>query len=150
MKSLKLIAFSFYIVSILISCKKEDQTSSKSKVEIEKNLIIGTWKITKFTDSGNDETNDFSSYIFTFNNSGTLTANNVTNNYIGTWSIEETSNSDDNNDDIDLYINFNLSNNFKDLNDNWNVFSQTESKIELIDISNGDGGSEYLTFQKVN
>lgn len=150
MKSLKLIAFSFYIVSILISCKKEDQTSSKSKVEIEKNLIIGTWKITKFTDSGNDETNDFSSYIFTFNNSGTLTANNITNNYIGTWSIEETSNSDDNNDDIDLYINFNLSNNFKDLNDNWNVFSQTESKIELIDISNGNGGTEYLTFQKVN
>ena len=137
-------------MSILISCKKEDQTSSKSKVEIEKNLIIGTWKITKFTDSGNDETNDFSSYIFTFNNSGTLTANNITNNYIGTWSIEETSNSDDNNDDIDLYINFNLSNNFKDLNDNWNVFSQTESKIELIDISNGNGGTEYLTFQKVN
>ena len=147
MKKIALIAFAALTI---ISCKKEDQTSSKSKVEIEKNLIIGTWKITKFTDSGNDETNDFSSYIFTFNNSGTLTANNITNNYIGTWSIEETSNSDDNNDDIDLYINFNLSNNFKDLNDNWNFFSQTESKIELIDISNGNGGTEYLTFQKVN
>lgn len=37
---------------------------------------------------------------------------------------------------------------FEELTDDWDIISQTSSKIELIDISGGNGGTDYLTFQK--
>ena len=39
-------------------------------------------------------------------------------------------------------------NDFEDLNDDWDIISQSSSKIELIDISGGNGGTDYLTFEK--
>jgi len=49
---------------------------------------------------------------------------------------------------MDFNLNFNVTNNFQDLNDDWDFISQSETKIELIDISGGGGGTDYLTFVK--
>jgi len=46
---------------------------------------------------------------------------------------------------LELVINFNLTNDFEDLNDDWHFVSQSSTKIELIDIS---GGTDNLTFEK--
>lgn len=130
---------------VLTACKKEDE---KTKEEIETEVTAGTWRITYFNDSGVDETANFSGYNFTFAPSGTLTATNGSTTYTGTWSITDSNSNDDSADDLDFNINFNLTNDFQDLNDDWDITSHSSSKIELIDISGGNGGTDYLTFTK--
>ncbi|PWI29345.1 hypothetical protein DI383_12875 [Flavobacteriaceae bacterium LYZ1037] len=121
--------------------------SSTLITTIQDHVASGTWRISSFIDSGTDETNHFTGYSFTFNSSGVLHAENGINNYNGTWSITN-SNSNDDLDDLDFNINFNLTNDFQDLNDDWDFISQSATKIELIDISGGNGGTDYLTFEK--
>ncbi|WP_397298932.1 hypothetical protein [Nonlabens ulvanivorans] len=133
----------------IVSCDSDDDSSSNNiQTNVQTNVQSGTWQITKFIDSGTDETDDFQGYNFTFNSSGVLNANNGTNNYDGTWSITDSNSNDDSQDDLDFNINFNLTNDFEDLNDDWDFISQSPTKIELIDISGGNGGIDYLTFEK--
>jgi len=133
----------------IVSCNKDDVNPNDStQVQVQSNVQNGTWKITKFIDSDTDETNKFAGYNFSFNSSGVLNSNNGTNNYDGTWSISDSNSNDDSQDDLNFNINFNLTNDFEDLNDDWNFVSQTSSKIELTDVSGGNGGTDYLTFEK--
>lgn len=135
---------------LLVSCSNDDDddTVTDTASQIEVNVQKGTWKISKFIDSGKDETAQFSSYNFTFHSSGMLSASNGTNSYEGTWSITDSNSNDDSMDDLDFNINFNLTNDFEDLNDDWDIISQSSTKIELIDVSGGNGGTDYLTFIK--
>ena len=134
---------------ILVSCTNEDDSPKNNNIaEIQSIVQSGTWRITKFIDSDKDETNHFTGYNFTFKSSGVLSANNGTNNYDGIWSITDSDGDDDSQDDLDFNIIFNLTNDFEDLNDDWEILSQSSTKIELIDISGGDGETDYLTFEK--
>ncbi len=132
------------------ACTSDDDDEGARTVQdtIENNVEKGTWRISKFIDSGEDETNDFAGYDFTFEASGVLNATNGVNNYNGTWSITDSNSNDDSKDDLDFNINFNLMNEFEDLNDDWDIISQSSTKIELIDVSGGNGGTDYLTFVK--
>ena len=134
----------------IVSCSSDDDnnTSNNTQATLQSIVQSGTWRITKFIDSGTDETNHFTGYNFTFISSGVLNANNGTNNYDGTWSITDSNSNDDSIDDLDFNINFNLTNDFQDLNDDWDFISQSSTKIELIDISGGNGETDYLTFEK--
>ena len=132
-----------------LSCSNEDDSPATSiQKQVQENVQKGTWRITKFIDSGDDETNHFTGYSFTFNSSGIINASNGINSYNGTWSITDSDSNDDSQDDLDFNINFNVTNDFEDLNDDWDFVSQTSTKIELIDISGGNGGTDYLTFEK--
>ncbi len=134
----------------MISCSDNDESGPDltSMQEIEDTMNSGNWRITRFIDSGKDETNHFSGYDFVFNENGVLTSNNETNTYEGSWSISDSNSSDDSPDDLDFTIQFNLTNDFEDLNDDWDILSVTASKIELMDVSGGNGGTDYLTFEK--
>lgn len=147
--------FNIGLVAIIISCttlscNKDDNSSNETKNQIETNVQNGNWRITKFIDSGTDETNHFTGYNFTFNSSGTLNANNGSNDYNGTWSVTNSNSNDDddNHSDLDFNIHFNLTNQFEELNDDWDIISHSTTKIELIDVSGGNGGTDYLTFEK--
>jgi hypothetical protein len=143
------ILFTFSISLFIFSCTNDDSSNNlNNQNQIENTLQSGTWRITSFIDFGTDETDDFTGYNFTFSSLGVLNANNGTNDYDGTWSITDSNSNDDSQDDLDFNINFNLTNNFEDLNDDWDIISQTTTKIELIDISGGNGGTDYLTFEK--
>lgn len=134
---------------VLASCTKDDSmTDDQVMKELQSNVQSGTWQITKFIDSGTDETNHFTGFIFTFSSTGSLAASNGVNNYTGTWSITDSNSSDDSPDDLDFNIFFNLTNDFEDLNDDWDILTRSSTKIELIDISGGNGGTDYLTFEK--
>jgi hypothetical protein len=141
-----------YLTTLLtiVSCtnKKDDTPSNTTQTTIKTNVQSGTWRITKFIDSGTDETNHFAGFNFTFNSSGVLNANDGTTNYDGNWTITDSNSNDDSQDDLDFNINFNLTNDFEDLNDNWDFISQSTTKIALIDVSGGNGGTDYLTFEK--
>lgn len=122
-------------------------------VELTNTAQSGTWRITNFNDSGSNETSDFNGYNFIFNANGSLVASNGTNTVSGTWSVTNNSNSSDNSssdDDIDFNIFFPVpeNNNFEDLNDDWDVLTNSSTRIELIDISGGNGGTDRLTFEK--
>ncbi|MBT8187806.1 MAG: hypothetical protein HKP38_07285 [Croceitalea sp.] len=113
---------------------------------MENNLVAGTWRISKFIDSGQDETNDFNGFTFTFEESGVLSATNGTITYEGTWNVGFDDSSDS--DDFELTIVFNLTNDFEDLTDDWDFIQQSSSRMELIDRSDDGEPDDLLTFEK--
>ena len=151
-----LLIISFSLMSSMCSSDDDDGSPNNSQqiAEIENTAESGTWRITNFNDSGQNETSDFNGYDFSFNADGSLVATNGSNTMTGTWSVTDDSNSssDDSNDDDD--IDFNIffpvpdSNDFEDLNDDWDIVSTSSTRIELIDISGGNGGTDMLTFEK--
>jgi hypothetical protein len=144
MKNNILILFSFLFFTF-ISCSKESQIIIN---QTENDMQSGTWKIIYFIDSGDDEVSKFNGYNFTFSSEGLLTAANGTNSFAGTWSVTDDGSNDDSQSDLHFNISFNLTNDFEDLNDDWEIVLQSSDKLELIDISGGNGGTDYLTFEK--
>jgi hypothetical protein len=151
MKKTNLMYHILFILSIcfsIASCSSDDENDNPNETlqnTIENDTQSGTWRITKFIDSGIDETSEFSNYNFTFNSTGVLNASNGTNSFNGTWNI--LSDGSDLND-LELNIFFNLMNDFDDLSDDWDFISQTSTKIELIDISGGGEPDDVLTFER--
>lgn len=137
----------------IMACSDDDSSSTNnaSVSKVRSTVESGTWRITSFVEEANDETNHFTGYDFTFDDNGTLTADNGTNTYDGTWSVTNDSSSDDDDNsssDVDFNIYFPSPNNFTDLNDDWDILERTDTKIRLIDVSGGNGGTDYLTFEK--
>lgn len=151
MKSIFLKSVLFLTLSLFLnSCSSDDDNSSGGNQipTIISNVEDGTWRITKFIDSGDNETNHFNGYNFTFNSSGVLSAANGANTYNGTWSVTDSSSSSSSSDDLDFNISFVSPPDFEELSDDWDFISQSSTKIELIDVSGGNGGTDYLTFEK--
>jgi hypothetical protein len=129
-------------------CSSDDASIATNQTNLVNTATSGTWRITSYLDSGVVETNNFSGYNFIFSQNGTLTAigNGLTNS--GTWSITDTNSNDDSLDDLDFNISFSSPADFFDLTDDWEIVSRTDTKIVLIDISGGNGGTDNLTFEK--
>ena len=139
---------------LLFSCSSDDTLPEDNAAiidQIEERIKSGTWSITSYIDSGDNETNDYAGYNFTFNENGSLVASNGTNVINGTWSITDDSNSsnDDSNDnDVDFNIAFSAPPNFEELSDDWDIVSASSTKIDLIDVSGGNGGTDTLVFER--
>lgn len=140
------------VVFSLTACSSSDDAndnnnSSNSTAEQTANIVEnGNWRITYFYDNNQDETNNFSGYSFSFNQDGSLTAVKGSSTINGSWSVSDGSSSSG--DDDDFNIAFVSPPDFEDLTDDWDIISATNTKIELIDISGGNGGTDYLTFEK--
>ena len=140
-----------FIVITVTSCSDEDDKTISSSVDPTPVINIvstGTWKITFYEDSGVNETSNFTGYNFSFGAGNLLSTTNVTNTYSGTWSVTDTNSNDDSLNDLDFNIAFSSPADFFDLTDDWDIVSRTDTKIVLIDISGGSGGTDYLTFEK--
>ena len=137
------------LAAFTTGCDEGNDPAPYNQQAIEDNVNNGTWRISSFIDSGEDETNHFNGYTFTFGTDGTLTASNGSITYTGTWSVTDSNSGDDNPDDFDFNIYFNLTNDFEDLNDDWDIENYTTTSIQLIDISGGNGGIDLLTFTKI-
>jgi hypothetical protein len=147
--NIKMKSILFYLSVIILtfsSCSKDDD--AKSTTQINSNVQSGTWRITKYIDSQVDETSKFAGYNFTFQSNGIVYATKGSVNYTGAWSITDSNSNDDSQDDLDFNLYFDLTNDFEDLNDNWDFISQSANKIELLDVSGGSGETDYLTFEK--
>jgi hypothetical protein len=153
MKKLTLIPFLslIFMMNIASTCSGDDDSSSSvDATPVINTVTSGTWRVTYYFDTDSDETSDFTGYNFTFGSSNVLTATNGTNTYTGSWSVTNDDSSDDDSPsgDLDFNILFSSPANFADLSDDWDIISRTDTKIELIDVSGGNGGTDYLTFEK--
>jgi hypothetical protein len=132
-------------VSIFLAigaCKK------KQIKTIEKNMIEGTWKISSYTDDGNNETSDFAGDVFTFSSDGTVTVTG-THPMSGTWKVDKESD-DDMFDDRHLEFILSFAAPLDELSDDWEVESHSDDRLELKDKSgNEENGEDYLTFEKL-
>lgn len=150
-----------FMVLTFGACNKDDNsdnnTPNSSSADQTKQIVeSGSWRVTSFIDSGNDETSDFDGYSFSFSENGTVTATKGSETVNGTWSITDdnsNSSSDDDGDSTDdddfiLFFAVPADSEFEDLNDDWDFITVSNSKIELIDVSGGNGGTDYLTFEK--
>jgi len=160
---LKLFAALTLFSLTFLACSNDDNASddsSPSGTSADQTAEIaqdGTWKITYFYDSDEDETSDFAGYVFTFAENGVLTAVKGSETVTGTWSVVDdsgnSSSDDDGNssddDDFNIFFPVPESDKFDDLIDDWDFISVSNTKIELIDVSGGNGGTDYLTFEKI-
>lgn len=145
------------ILTILIASCSSDSSDDNSQnteasVQAVTNLVAtGSWIITSFIDSGTDETNNFSGFGFTFNSDGSLVADNGSVTIMGTWSVTSDDSSDDSDDydssdDIDFNILFSDPADFEELSEDWDIVSRSATRIDLIHVSGGNGGTDTLTF----
>lgn len=125
------------LIFLLISCTTSVDTSNTSQI-----VTSGSWRVTLFTDSGNDETSDFSGYSFSFNDNGTISAvkNGLTQN--GTWSVNTSSNKFN----IDLGPKVDTNKPLGELTDDWKILSSSNTEIRLGD--DNTTSNEFLTFTK--
>tara|TARA_B100000780_G_C21082053_1_gene435776 strand:- start:684 stop:1157 length:474 start_codon:yes stop_codon:yes gene_type:complete len=140
--------FSFF------ACDKDDDSNDDNvtgdvSVVVRTNMQRGTWRITEFIDSGSNETNHYVGYVFTFNSNSTLEAFDGTETFAGTWSVIKDGSDDDDASDYDFVIAFSAANELQELNDDWDIVSQSETQLVLIDISGGNGETDYLTFERI-
>ena len=151
MKKLRLIPVLalVFLLNVASMCSNDDNNSSfLDPTPIINAATQGTWRITLFDDSGNNETAHFTGYNFTFG-TNTIIATNGTNTYNGTWSVTNDGSNDDNpGGDLDFNIHFSSPPDFTELNEDWHIISVTATKIQLIHVSGGNGGTDYLTFEK--
>ena len=143
MRAIKFLGVMLAAGVFFVSCSKKKQID-----EIEKNVQDGSWRVTSYIDSGVDHTNDFNGYSFTFSDNGDVIAVNGGTTVSGTWSITSSNSDDDSNDDMDFNLSFASPADFEELTDDWDIQSHTSTKIQLIDVSGGNGGTDYLTFEK--
>jgi hypothetical protein len=131
------------VLAILFSsCSNNDSTSDPiADLAIQNNIVIESdWTVHQFTDSGKDETSDYSGYKFKFNGDGTLVAISSIATYNGTWSMVQGSSSPDDsgnlsNDDKLNKLTISISGNkyMDHLSDKWLVDKLTETEIWLRD-----------------
>lgn len=157
-------SFGLMMLVLFISCSSDDSDSNNnspdngtSADQVSANMESGNWRITYFFDTDQDETSDFAGWVFSFNSNGTLVATKSGNTVEGTWSVEDdssnSSSDDDGNssddDDFNIFFPVPASSDFEDLNDDWDIIRYSANKIELTDVSGGNGGTDFLTFEKI-
>ncbi|MDN5203904.1 hypothetical protein QQ008_21105 [Fulvivirgaceae bacterium BMA10] len=115
----------------------------------------GQWRVTYFFDSDKDETDNFNGFTFSFSSNGSITATKGTVNVTGSWSIINDDDGDDHSDgedvydDIDFNISFSTPYDFEELTEDWEIITYTNTKIELKHVSGGNGGTDFLTLERI-
>lgn len=134
---------------ILFACSTDpDPVLQNQPDQISQNMVLGSWKISYFSDSGKDETNHFAGYGFVFSKDKIINANNGSTTLRGSWSITGSRSNDDSPGDMHLNIVFSSPDKFEDLSEDWEFISVSENKMELIHVSGGNGGTDFLTFER--
>ncbi|SFU74369.1 hypothetical protein SAMN05216480_11835 [Pustulibacterium marinum] len=148
----KILTISMLATSVLIttSCENDDDDTPLDidTTPASTALMSGTWRITNFEEDGVNKTINFEGYNFTFNEGNMVAVDGNNQVYEGSWSVVADDDYDtppDTNIDLNIYFSSPVS--FRDLNDDWDILSITDTTIEVGDIED-DEPSDYLTFEK--
>lgn len=130
------VSIGIVLLATLSSCKKD------SPRKVENMLEEGTWKITLFSEDGEDYTVGYEGDTFTFNANGTVDVTHASTSFSGTWATSK----DD--DHTELVLTFTNPAELQELSDDWDLIEKTDTSIKLHDESS-DGSHDYLTFEKI-
>jgi len=138
-------------LAMLSSCGGSDDDKApvilQDVTPIVSGMKSGTWRVTDYRDNGDDETNHFTGFNFTFANGNVLTASDGVETFTGAWTITNFKTDDDTpNNNVDFNIFFSAPADFEDISDDWDIVSSTATKIVLTD--NGSSGTDSLTLEK--
>ena len=147
------------VIILGLGCEDKENMSPDPNIvsqEVSSIMTSTSWIITKYMEKEIDKTQDYSNMSFEFNANEVLTVSKNTDQFTGMWSISYKSDDDsqDDNphseyDDIDFNIHFTSPDKLAELSEDWEIISYSDSIIELIHISGGDGDVSYLTFEKL-
>ncbi len=126
----------------MLSCKQDDPIPTNTPSAVANVLKSGTWRISYYWDSGQDETTNFTGFAFQFANNNVLNATRNNTNVSGTWAMG----TDDS--DIKLLLNFSSPADFESLSGDWKVNTYNSTQIQLTDSSGGNGTVDYLRFER--
>ena len=113
--------------------------------ELENAVVLGEWIVASYIDSGANSTAEYADYVLNFDVNGTVSVTDGgASNFTGSWSALL-----DNDQVLRLLLDFGMNIPFDEFNDDWIVVSQTENRIELNDISGGNGTEDILVFEKL-
>ena len=106
-------------------------------------LIQGEWEVAQYKEGGVDMTIDYLNYAIDFLENGGVLVEGHGQIIDGSWLTLR--------DDgyLKLALNFGLEQPFNEFNDRWKVISITETRLELLDISGGDGSEEILVLERI-
>jgi hypothetical protein len=139
MKTIKILALGLMSMALVTACKKDEKISPSNSSTV---LQDSNWKVTLFSEEGVNETSYFSGYTFDFMDGGVVKATSGSNTVNGTWATRDDSGK------TKLDLNFDDVNNFDELDEDWEILTQSSTKIELKHVSGGNGGTDLLTFEK--
>ncbi len=142
------------VLAILFaSCSKSDTTSDPvADLALQKTIVAQSdWTITQYTDSGIDETSDYSGYKFKFNSDGVLVAVAPDTAFSGAWTMGTGSAKSDDNPSADdklnkLTISITGSKLMDHLSHKWLIDNITATEIWLRD--DNLASNEILRFGK--
>lgn len=117
-------------------------TRRNSEVTPPAGLTSGTWKVSLFSERGDDDTNDFAGYVFSFAQDGAATATKSGTSKAGTWSLRNSSTRFN----IDFGAKTDSNKPLGELTDDWKVISISSNEIKLTD--DNPSSAEFLTFTK--
>ena len=131
-------------VLVMASCSKDDDDNSPSgpSAEVAASLKQGTWRITSYSDNGTDKTVDYNGYNFTFANNGTVSTTNGTLTANGTWKTQI----DDGKHELD--IEFSTPALFQEIDEDWEIVTQTPTVISLKDVNDAGTETDLLVLTK--
>lgn len=132
-----IVSFTAGIILLATSCTRSSDTGNPADI-----AASGTWRVTLFIDSGNDETADFAGYSFRFNSNGTLAATRSGNTQTGAWSVQNSSSKFT----IDLGPKIDTNKPLGELTDDWKIISSSNTEIKLTD--DNPASNEFVTFTK--
>ncbi|PKB18202.1 hypothetical protein [Flavobacterium sp. 5] len=134
------------VMATFVSCSNEDSKTGAN--DVSDAVKDGTWKVSYFAESGDDKTQDYKGYSFTFRDNSILTASKGTNSYTGVWSASKSSNDDDISSTI-FMVTFDTPEVLINLSGNWKVVENTGNVLQLKDDSSGDSTIGHLYFEKI-
>lgn len=102
-------------------------------------LVDGLWSVSSYIDDGNDQTNDYSGFTFNFGTNGSVIADNGST-INGAWASQPGDNK--------LVLDFGEAVPLDEFNDDWDVISVSDTRVELRDVSGSDGSVDSLILVK--
>lgn len=123
------------IAATVVGCSSGGDNNSPSGV------TAGSWRVSTFSERGEDETGDFAGYVFTFSGDGKALARKNGTERQGTWSTNNNSRFN-----IDFGAKTDANKPLGELTDDWKIISISASQIRLTD--DNPSSAEFLTFTK--
>ena len=136
---------------IFASCSSDDDSVSDNNTQgpnanIE-TTIPGDYVITTFTVDGEDRSNDYNGFTFTYDGDGNVTAQNDILAEVGTWTYATTTTDGELMENLELF--FNNQEPFTDLSREWDIDAAISTTIRLSGFNSmGDNARDVLVFTR--